>query len=72
MIYKEEGKIILTTEIKLKLHGKILKLSAIEEDLNNGSGLSISVPPKRRSFTGTPVRSPSCWAETTTSSSLLK
>ena len=48
MTYKEEGKIILTTKIKLKLHGKILKLLAIEEDLNNGSGFSVSVL-----FTGT-------------------
>ena len=53
MTYEEEGKIILTTEIKLKLHGKILKLLAIEEDLNNGSGFSVSVLPKWRSFTGT-------------------
>ena len=53
MTYKEEGKIILTTKIKLKLHGKILKLLAIEEDLNNGSGFSVSVLPKWRSFTGT-------------------
>ena len=36
MTYAGEGKIILTTEIKLKLNGKILQLSAIKEDLNNG------------------------------------
>ena len=39
--YAGEGKTILTTEIKLKLHGKVLKLSIIEEDLNNGSGFSL-------------------------------
>ena len=53
MTYAGEGKIILTTEIKLKLNGKMLKLSAIEEDLNTGSGFSFPVPPKRRSFAGT-------------------
>ena len=31
MAYEEEVKIILTTEIKLKLHRKILKLLAIED-----------------------------------------
>jgi len=30
---------------KLKLHGKVIKLSAIEEDLSNGSWFSFSVPP---------------------------
>ena len=53
MTYAGEGKIILTTEIKLKLHDKMVKLLAIEEDLNNGSGFSFPVPPKwRRSLTG--------------------
>ena len=51
--YAGEGKIILTTKIKLKLHSKMLKLSAMEEDFNNGSGFSFPVPPKWRSFTGT-------------------
>ena len=50
--YAGEGKTILTTEIKLKLHGKVLKLSIIEEDLNKGSGFSLSVPPKWRSTMG--------------------
>jgi len=31
MAYEEEVKIILTTEIKLKLHRKILKLLVIED-----------------------------------------
>ena len=53
MTYAGEGKIILTTEVRLKLHGKMLTLSAIEEDLNNGSGFFFMVPPKWRSFTGT-------------------
>ena len=53
MTYAGEGKIILTTEVKLKLHGKLLKLSATEEDLNNGSGFSFPIPPKWREFTGT-------------------
>ena len=43
MTYAGEGKIILTTEIKLKLHGRILKLSLLEVDLNNGSWFSFSV-----------------------------
>ena len=34
--YTGEGKVNLTTEIKLKIFGQVLKLSAIEEDLNNG------------------------------------
>ena len=37
MTYTGEGKIILNTEVRLKLHGKMLKLLAIEEDLNNSS-----------------------------------
>ena len=52
MTYAGEGKILLTTEIKLKLNGKMLKLSAIEEDLNTSSGFSFPVPSKWRSFTG--------------------
>jgi len=52
MTYAGEGKTILTTEIKLKLHGKVLKLSIIEEDLNNGSRFSLSVPHKWRSIMG--------------------
>ena len=51
--YAGEGKVILTTEIRLKLHGKLLRLSAIEEDLNNSSGFSFQVPAKWRSSTGT-------------------
>ena len=39
MTYAGEGKIIYC-EIKLKLYGKMLKLSAIEEDLNNSSRFS--------------------------------
>ena len=57
MTYAGEGKIILTTKIKLKLNGKILKLSAIEEDLNNSSAFSFPVPPKWRSLTGTSTSS---------------
>ena len=53
MSYAGEGKIILTTEIKLKLNGHLLKLSAIEDDLKNGSGFSFPVPSKWRSFVGT-------------------
>ena len=53
MTYAGEGKIILTTEIKLKINGKILKLSSIEEDLNNGSGFSFPTPPEWTSFTKT-------------------
>ena len=46
MTYASEGKVILTTEIKLRINGKILKLSSIEEDLNNGSGFSFPTPSK--------------------------
>ena len=53
LTYAGEGKDILTTEVKLKLHGKTLKLSTIEEDLNNGSEFSLSIPHKWRSFMGT-------------------
>ena len=31
-----EGKVVLTTAVKLRIQGKTLKLSTIEEDLNNG------------------------------------
>ena len=51
MTYAGEGKVILTTEIKLKINGKILRLSSIEEDLNNGSGFSFPRPPQWTSFT---------------------
>ena len=44
--YAGEGKVILTTEIKLKLNGQVVKLSAFEEDLNNGSGYSFPTPSK--------------------------
>ena len=37
----------------MKLNGKMLKLSAIEEDLNNGSGFSFPTPSKWKTFTGT-------------------
>ena len=39
--YAGEGTIVLTTEVKLKLHGKDLQLSIITEDLNNGAGFTI-------------------------------
>ena len=57
MTYVREGKIILTMEVKLKLNGKMLKLSAIAEDLNNGSGFSFPTPSKWRKFTGTSTSS---------------
>ena len=44
LTYAGKGRVILTTEVKLKLHGKPLKLSKIEEDLNNSSGFSLSIP----------------------------
>ena len=53
MTYAGVGKMILTSEVKLKLHGKMLKLLTIEEDLNNGSGFSFPVPSKWRLLTGT-------------------
>ena len=55
--YAGEGRVILTTEIKLKINGNLLKLSAIEEDLNNGSGFSFPVPQKWRSSTGIDISS---------------
>ena len=53
MTYAGEGTTILTTEVKLKLQGKILMLSIIQEDLNNGSGFSLSVSHKWRTLTDT-------------------
>ena len=57
LAYSGEGKIILTTEIKLKLFGQILNLSAIEEDLKNGSGFLFPTPNKWKLYTGTSVAS---------------
>ena len=51
MTYAGEGKIVLTTTVKLRIQGKTLKLSTIEENLNNGSAFSFSIPTKWRSFT---------------------
>ena len=53
LTYSGKARVILTTEVKLKLLGKTLRLAMIEDDLNNGSGFSLSVPHKWRSFTGT-------------------
>ena len=53
MTYAGEGKTLLTTAVKLRLPGKTLKLSTIEENLNNSPGFSFSIPLKWRSFTGT-------------------
>ena len=53
MTYAGVGKIILSSEVRLKLHGKMLKLLTKEEDLNNGSGFSFPVPSKWRLLTGT-------------------
>ena len=41
--YAGEGKVVLTTAVKLRIQGKTLKLSTIEEDLNNGSGFSFTI-----------------------------
>jgi len=46
MTYAGEGKIIYS-EIKSTLHWKMLKLSAIEEDLNNSPGFPLPVPTSR-------------------------
>ena len=50
LIYSGKARVILTTEVKLKLLEKTLRLATIEDDLNNGSGFSLSVPHKWRSF----------------------
>ena len=52
LTYSGKARVILTTEVKLKLFGKTLKLMTIEDDLNNSTGFSLSVPHKWRSFTG--------------------
>ena len=52
LTYSGKARVILTTGVKLKLFGKTLKLTTIEDDLNNSSGFSLSVPHKWRSFTG--------------------
>ena len=51
--YSGKARVILSTEVKLKLFGKTLRLATIEDDLNNGSGFSLLVPHKWRSFMGT-------------------
>ena len=53
LTYTGEGRIVLTTEIKLRLGENTLKLYAIEEDLNKGSRFSFLIPPKWRMYTGT-------------------
>jgi hypothetical protein len=53
LTYSGKARVILTTEVKLKLLGKTLKLATIVDNLNNSSGFSLSVPHKWRSFTGT-------------------
>ena len=55
--YAGEGKVILTTQIKLKIFGQVSKLSAVDEDLNNGSGFSFPTPRKWRPYTGTSTTS---------------
>ena len=57
MTHAGEGKIILTTEVKLRLNVKTLKLSAIEEDQNRSSGFSLPTPSKWRMYTGTSTSS---------------
>ena len=49
MTYAGEGRNVLTTAVKLRIKNKTLKLSAIEDDLNHGSGFSFPVPIKWRS-----------------------
>ena len=75
--YAGEGKVILTTQIKLKIFGQVLTLSAIDEDLTMflvshspllANGGRTQVPPTPP----TQVRSPFSWVETITSSSRLK
>ena len=51
--YAGEGKVVLTTAVKLRIQGKTLKLSTIEEDLNNGSAFSFTIPLKWRNLTKT-------------------
>ena len=51
--YAGEGKVVLTTAVKLRIQGKTLKLSTIEEDLNNGLAFSFTIPHKWRNLTKT-------------------
>ena len=51
MTYAGKGKVVLTTTVKLRIKGKTLRLSTIEENLNNGSAFSFAIPHKWRSFT---------------------
>jgi len=46
MTYAGEGKVVLTTTVKLRIQGKTLRLSTIEENLNNGSTFSFTIPTK--------------------------
>ena len=49
--YAGEGKVVLTTVVKLRIQGKTLRLSTIEANLNNGSSFFFTIPPKWRAFT---------------------
>ena len=51
MTYAGGGKVVLTTTVKLRIQGKTLRLSTIEENLNNGSAFSFTIPAKWRAFT---------------------
>jgi len=53
--YAGEGNTILTTPVRLRLPGTTLTLTAIEEDLNNGSRFSFPVPQKWRSIVGSSI-----------------
>ena len=65
LTYAGEGKVIFTTEVKLRLNGKLLKLSTIEKDLNMDLD-SPSQPPPNGELSQEPrspstqARSPSC------------
>ena len=51
MTYAGEGKVVLTTTVILRIQGKTLRLPTIEENLNNGSAFSFTIPTKWRAFT---------------------
>ena len=52
LTYAGQGKIITTTAVRLNLNGFMVKLSAIDADLNDGSAYSFPTPPKWRACTG--------------------
>ena len=57
LTYAGEGKILITTAVKLKVNGNMLNLHTIEEDLNSGSAFSFPTPNRWKAYTGERITS---------------